>query len=285
MQRVGGADPTALKSGGTFVKAGWTPEGPACVELGRPDAAPRVVARAWGPGAAWVLERVAPWLGSEDRPETFAPPPGDPVRALMKKVPGLRIGRSPFPSDLHTGLVLQQRVTFGEAAESHRRIARRYGEAAPGPHGLVLFPRYETLRRIPSYELRALGVDGKRAAALIEAARLAPRVTGLLEGDTDQARRYLRAIPGTGPWTSELLLGFGFGDPDAVPTGDVHIPHDVSFALAGEPFTSDDRMLELLEPYRGHRFRVLRLIALAGPTRPYLDKGPPRGAASRRKTK
>jgi hypothetical protein len=38
----------------------------------------------------------------------------------------------------------------------------------------------------------------------------------------------------------------------------------VAWALAGEPRGTDEHMLELLEPYRGQRGRVLRLLELAG---------------------
>ncbi len=38
----------------------------------------------------------------------------------------------------------------------------------------------------------------------------------------------------------------------------------VAWALAGEARGTDERMLELLEPYRGQRGRVLRLLELAG---------------------
>ena len=51
-----------------------------------------------------------------------------------------------------------------------------------------------------------------------------------------------------------------FGDPDAVSVGDYHLPHIVSWALAGEARGSDARMLELLEPYRGQRGRVQRYL-------------------------
>jgi 3-methyladenine DNA glycosylase/8-oxoguanine DNA glycosylase len=54
------------------------------------------------------------------------------------------------------------------------------------------------------------------------------------------------------------------GDPDAVSVGDYHLPSQVAWALAGERSGTDDRMLELLEPYRGHRGRVLRLLAAGG---------------------
>ena len=54
------------------------------------------------------------------------------------------------------------------------------------------------------------------------------------------------------------------GDADAVPTGDYHIPNTVAWVMAGEPRADDARMLELLEPYRGHRWRVIRLAKANG---------------------
>ena len=53
------------------------------------------------------------------------------------------------------------------------------------------------------------------------------------------------------------------GDADAVSVGDYHLPNQVAWALAGEARADDARMLELLEPYRGQRGRVIRLL-LAG---------------------
>ena len=40
------------------------------------------------------------------------------------------------------------------------------------------------------------------------------------------------------------------------------------FALTGARVTSDDDMLALLEPWRGHRQRVVRLLLAGGPRRP-----------------
>ena len=56
------------------------------------------------------------------------------------------------------------------------------------------------------------------------------------------------------------MLGPALGDPDAVPVGDYHFPHAIAWALAGEARADDDRMLELLEPYRGQRGRVLAAV-------------------------
>ena len=60
------------------------------------------------------------------------------------------------------------------------------------------------------------------------------------------------------------MLGPVCGDDDAVPVGDYHIPNMVAFNLAGEARADDARMLALLEPFRGQRGRVIRLLGLAG---------------------
>jgi len=80
----------------------------------------------------------------------------------------------------------------------------------------------------------------------------------------DAARRRLTAVPGLGEWSAAEIAAVALGDADAVSTGDYHLKHVVSWALAGEPRGSDDRMLELLEPYRGQRGRAIRLLELAG---------------------
>jgi hypothetical protein len=270
MQRTGRNDPTARLEPARFAKASRTPLGMVAIELVHNVAAARMHVRAWGDGAAWAMERVPAWLGEGDGYGQFAPT--GVVETWAAKHRGLRLPRSPFPTDLHISLVLQQRVTFSEAVGAHHRLAEQYGDRAPGPLGLLVFPDHDALRRIPSYDFRAMGIDSKRATALVEAARLRARVLALEKAPFEEVRRYLGLIPGTGPWTAENLLAGAYGDPDAVPPGDVHLPHQVCFALNGEAFGSDERMFELLEPYRGHRNRVVRLMWLAGPTRPYIDR-------------
>ncbi|MGZ4152311.1 MAG: DNA-3-methyladenine glycosylase 2 family protein, partial [Actinomycetota bacterium] len=68
------------------------------------------------------------------------------------------------------------------------------------------------------------------------------------------------ALPGIGPWTVAGVARLALGDTDAVSVGDFHLPNTVCWALAGEPRGTDERMLELLEPYRGQRGRVQRLL-------------------------
>lgn len=83
-----------------------------------------------------------------------------------------------------------------------------------------------------------------------------------------EARRRLMAVPGMGAWTAAEVAQVALGDADAVSVGDYHQPHLVSWALAREPRGSDARMLELLEPYRGHRARVVRLLLTGGLSAP-----------------
>jgi 3-methyladenine DNA glycosylase/8-oxoguanine DNA glycosylase len=76
------------------------------------------------------------------------------------------------------------------------------------------------------------------------------------------------ALPGIGAWTAAQVVQVALGDADSVVIGDYNLPNLVAWNLAGEPRGSDDRMLELLEPYRGHRARVVRLIKAGGETPP-----------------
>jgi 3-methyladenine DNA glycosylase/8-oxoguanine DNA glycosylase len=71
-------------------------------------------------------------------------------------------------------------------------------------------------------------------------------------------------LSGIGPWTAAMVVGRVMGAPDAVVVGDYHLPHTVSWAMAREPRGTDERMLELLEPYRGQRARVVRILAASG---------------------
>jgi 3-methyladenine DNA glycosylase/8-oxoguanine DNA glycosylase len=77
------------------------------------------------------------------------------------------------------------------------------------------------------------------------------------------AVRKLRGIPGVGVWTAAETVQRSHGDPDAVSVGDFHVSKAVGWALIGER-VDDDGMMELLEPWRGHRQRVVRLIEASG---------------------
>jgi 3-methyladenine DNA glycosylase/8-oxoguanine DNA glycosylase len=131
-----------------------------------------------------------------------------------------------------------------------------------------VFPPARTWLRIPSWEWHRAGVEGVRARTVMSAARVAGRLEEIAAMTPAAADRRLRALPGIGPWTSAEVRQRACGDADAVSVGDYHLPAAVGWALAGRK-VDDAGMLELLEPYAGHRYRVTRLVELGG-------LGPPR---------
>jgi 3-methyladenine DNA glycosylase/8-oxoguanine DNA glycosylase len=253
-------DPTCRRGAGQLWKAARTPEGPVTLHLARRES--RVAARAWGPGSGWALARVDALAGLRDDPAAFGPTSG-PVATLARRGRGIRLPSSPWVFDGLAEYVLQQRVAFRDAARAHRHLVRALGAAAPGPPGLLLPLGPSDWLRLGDFDWRRAGVDGQRARALRAAARSARLVDRAFDLDRTAARRALGAVPGCGPWTVEMTMGFVLGDPDALPTGDLHLPHEVARALAGDERADDARMLELLEPFRGHRFRLLRLLLAA----------------------
>ena len=125
---------------------------------------------------------------------------------------------------------------------------------------------------LPYHVFHPFGVERRRADTVRRAGAMDPRLEAAVDaatsGDPAPAYRLLRAIPGVGAWTAAEVGLRAFGDPDAVSVGDFHLKHVVSWALAGEARGTDERMLELLEPYRGQRGRAVRLLELSGITPP-----------------
>jgi 3-methyladenine DNA glycosylase/8-oxoguanine DNA glycosylase len=261
--RRGAGDPTMLVDrDGSWWRATRTPQGPATVRYARPTPDGTVRVAAWGPGAEWCLAAAAELLGARDTLDGFRP--DGLVAELHRRLPGLRIPRSRAVFEALLPSILEQKVTGLEARNGYRAIVRAWGEPAPGPRPLLLQPAPASLATTPYWAFHPLGVERKRTVAILVAASRARRVEETVAMAPADAHRRLQALPGVGPWTSAEVAIVALGDADAVSVGDFHLPHLVSFALAGEPRGSDERMLELLAPFPGHRGRVLRLLMHSG---------------------
>jgi 3-methyladenine DNA glycosylase/8-oxoguanine DNA glycosylase len=246
-------------------KATRTPEGPAASRIVASDE--YVVARSWGPGADWMQERLEDLIGARDNPAAFRP--AHPfLSRLHRSRPGLRIPRTERVMELLVPTIISQKVTSEEARRSWRRLVRAYGEPAPGPGDLLLQPDPAQLAALPYYEYHRLGIERRRADVVRNACRNAARLEKASYMEPRQARSLLKSLPGIGPWTAACVTMIALGDPDAVIVGDYHIPHMVSWVLAGEPRGDDVRMLELLRPYKGHRGRVIRLLKTSAVSEP-----------------
>jgi 3-methyladenine DNA glycosylase/8-oxoguanine DNA glycosylase len=263
--RLGKHDPTVLISPTVVAVAMHTPMGAAALRAVRRG--DEIEAEAWGDGAEWALEAAPGMLGCLDDRAGFDPV--DPiVRRLHHEADGLRLPRTGRVLDALVPAVLSQRVTGFEAKRSYRQLVERWGEPAPGPTGLLLPPRPEVIAELGYYDLHVIGVEKKRADALRRVCAHATRLEHVGATAPDQLRGRLEAIAGVGEWTSAEVARVALGDADAVSVGDFHLKHLVSWALADEPRGTDDRMLELLEPYVGHRGRVCTLLESSGMTAP-----------------
>lgn len=240
-----------------------TPEGPATARIAVVDGA--VTAAAWGPGAQWLLDTLPDWLGAADRPDQFRPAHPALERAVRRHR-GLRIGRCGLVMEALVPVVLEQKVTGFEAWRSWQRLLARHGEPAPGPapDGMRVLPAAERLRRLPSWEWHRAGVGPERSRTIVRAARVADQIERLAQRSSADAMARLQSIPGIGPWTAAEVVQRSHGDPDAVSVGDFNLPSMVAYVLAGERTADDARMLELLEPYRGQRYRACLLLARLG---------------------
>jgi hypothetical protein len=269
VHRHGGGDPThATDAAGAVWRTSLTPDGPATLRVGLSSRDATVTARAWGPGAGWLLDRVPEWLGFHDDRSGFAahhPVVGE----LVLRFPGLRVGRTGRVFEALVPAVLEQKVVGREAHRAWRYLLLKHGEAAPGPApaGMRVVPSARTWARVPSWDWHRAGVEGVRARTIINAAAVAARLEEALALDPAAADRRLRSLTGIGVWTSAEIRQRAMGDADAVSVGDYHLPNAVGWTLARRK-TDDAGMLELLAPYAGHRYRVTRLIELGGSAPP-----------------
>jgi 3-methyladenine DNA glycosylase/8-oxoguanine DNA glycosylase len=223
-----------------------------------------LTAEAWGPGADRLLARV---------PSLFSVGTGtlvgddDPrIAALARRRPGVRVLRTGAVVDALVAAILEQKVTGTEAHRAWHGLVRLHGEPAPGPPelGLRVLPAPKVLAAMPYWSYHVLGLEQRRAELIRAIARRASWFEAIVELPLTEAYARLRSVPGIGPWTAAEIGVRALGDVDAVSVGDFHLPNVVAYALAGEPRGDDARMLELLEPFRGRRALVVRLLELSG---------------------
>jgi 3-methyladenine DNA glycosylase/8-oxoguanine DNA glycosylase len=255
--RRGTGDPTMRIEAGNAWRAARTPEGPVTLRLDQGSGT--VAATAWGPGASWALEHAPGLIGAEDDLSAFEP--RDAVMAqLWKAHRSVRLTRALDVVRTLIAAVLEQKVVGLEARRAWRRMTSEVSEPAPGEAGLLLPPDPSVVADLPYYRFHPWGVERRRAEVVRSVCARAASLEALAELPFDEASRRLQALPGIGPWTAAEVMRLSFGDPDAVSVGDYHLPDIVTWALAGEPRGTDERMLELLEPYRGQRARVQVLL-------------------------
>jgi 3-methyladenine DNA glycosylase/8-oxoguanine DNA glycosylase len=276
--RRGPSDPTMRIDGGGIWRTSLTPAGPGTLHLSvGPGGAIR--STAWGGGAAGAVAQVPELLGAGDDWSELDSSLHPLLDRTRRAVPGLRIPRTTMVFESLAPAVLEQRVVGLDAWRSWRELVTRFGSPAPGPApaGMRVCPSALEWGRIQSWEWHQCGVDPGRAATVAAAARVAAG----LQRTVDTGRggpsvtSALRTVRGIGVWTAAEIVQRAHGVPDTVSVGDFHLAAVVGWALIGKP-VDDDGMLELLEPWRGHRHRVVRLIESSGFSKPRFGPRAPR---------
>jgi 3-methyladenine DNA glycosylase/8-oxoguanine DNA glycosylase len=265
----GATDPTHRWDGPALWRTVDTAAGPATLHLAqRGD---EIHATAWGAGAEIVIDGVPELCGEGDDWSELDLSPHPFLAEVLRDAPGLRLLRTRAVFEALIAAILEQKVSSIEARRSWRALLAKFGANPPGPapQGMRVFPSPEVWRRIPSWEWHRAGVGPQRAQTAVHAATVAASLERTLElgrGGAVVAQK-LRSLPGIGVWTAAETTQRSHGDPDSPSVGDYHLPATVGLALAGEP-VDDDGMLELLEPFAGHRQRVMRLIELTSIRKP-----------------
>lgn len=238
-----------------------TPLGAATLHLRRIDNI--IEAFGYGPGEDWALDSLPGLIGWQDDPASFDT--DHPlIRDLVRQHRGLRLGRTGRVFDALLVAIMAQKVTGKEAGRGMLALRRHFSDPAPGPIPLRLPPDPGKLANTAYFQLHPLGIEKRRADTVRRAAAEATKLEKLSAATAEQARRQLERLPGVGVWSSAETVSISHGDPDAVSVGDYHLKNEVVWHLTGRPRGTDEEMLELLEPFRPHRGRVIRLLSTLG---------------------
>jgi 3-methyladenine DNA glycosylase/8-oxoguanine DNA glycosylase len=258
---IKGGEPTLRVSSAQVWWATRTPDGPGTFHAAR--SAGDLVVTAYGPGAGWLLDRAVSITGLDDDLSGFPTGRHPLVDRLWREFGGIRVPRTGRVFQALIPAILGQKVTGKEAHHGYVRLIRHFGEPAPGPHPtLTLPPTPEQVAATPYWAFHPWGVERKRADTVCRAAARAVALERC--ADAAEATRRLVSLPGIGPWTAAEVVRVAHGDGDAVSVGDYHTKNTVAWALAGEVRGTDERMLELLAAFPGHRGRVTLLLEAAG---------------------
>lgn len=231
---------------------------PAIVRAAQPDA-DRVVLGAWAKDAATADEAIVRMrfaLGLDDdlRPfyERFR---FDPlIGPSVRRRPWLRVRRRPEPFEALAWAVTEQLIDYPRAAAIQRAMVRTLGARCPRT-GLRDAPSAARVADAAPALLESMDLKGSRAITLIRAAReVASGRVDLRAADHERGWRRLRAIPGIGSWTQEMLAIAGQGRYDQLPAGDLGYLKLVGrLREDGNPHAraTEDEVRALFAPYAG----------------------------------
>jgi 3-methyladenine DNA glycosylase/8-oxoguanine DNA glycosylase len=236
-----GSDATRVAAGGVL-RAVYEMDGR--LEIGearqQPDGA--VVLRA---PSEETIERLRFTLGVEDDHSEFVRRfSRDPfLGATVRRLKGMRPLRCATVTQSLLRALCGQLITARRAREIERRVVRA---ATPSLDGLHAAPTPAVMGRYSPAELRALGLGGPRASALVRLCRSLD-LERLREVSTDAAAARLVRESRIGPWSVGVVCLQGLGRYERGLVGDLGLIKLLA-RMRGRPVESWETA-ELLEPY------------------------------------
>ncbi|MFJ7961304.1 AlkA N-terminal domain-containing protein [Streptomyces sp. NPDC096319] len=183
----------------------------------------------------------------------------DPLLApIVDKAPGRRVPGTVDPAEFAVRAVLGQQVSTAAARTHAARLVTAHGVPVDDPEGGLthLFPGPEALA---SLDPETLALPRSRRATLLTLVR------ALADGslplgpadDREEARARLLALPGFGPWTTEIIAMRALGDPDAFLPGDLGVRRAAEgLGLPGTPAALTARATHW-RPWRAYAVQYL----------------------------
>ena len=179
----------------------------------------------------------------------------DPVVGrLRKRYSGLRPVCFHSPYEAAAWALIGNRIRIVQAAKIKSRMARELGEvlevhgepehAFPNPSRLAELKEFPGLSGRKVEYLRGLGraaYDGKLEAAYLRSMPV------------EEALERLKELPGIGPFSAELILLRGAGEPDYPPANEPRLARAVAMAYGLEKPPKPQELRELAEAWRPYR--------------------------------
>ena len=156
------------------------------------------------------------------------------IGRAVTELPHLRVFRRPDPWEALAWAVTEQLIEFDRAVIIQRRLIGALGRRCPET-GLRDAPSAAVLAAEAPARLASFDLPQHRASTLRRAAIEVARGRVDLHRDHEAGWRRLRAIPGIGPWTIEMLALGGQGRYDQVPAADLGYLKLVGRITTGRP--------------------------------------------------
>jgi AraC family transcriptional regulator of adaptative response / DNA-3-methyladenine glycosylase II len=205
--------------------------------------------------AAAVLQRVRQALDLDADPELIEAALKDRLPSGPR--PGLRVPNGFDGFEIATRVILGQQVTVAAARTLVRRLVERFGDQVetPFPRLTRLFPSAQAIAEADPEIIGKLGIVRQRVRAMqalateVQGGRICLHRGAPLSSTLDA----LRALPGIGEWTVQLIAMRALAWPDAFAATDIGVMN----ALCTRDVAQVQQQAEAWRPWRA--YAVMRL--------------------------